>query len=132
MSYFLLPSQVYAGVGEWTETVGTFSYSEWSSMTSSADGTKLVAIGDYGSIWTSTNSGATWQKSVGTENKAWKSLTSSADGTKLAVIQSYSLWTSTDSGATWHEIPNTSPYSWTSITSSADGTKLAATEDGMF
>ena len=52
----------------------------WTSVASSADGTKLVAVGD-GYIHTSADSGVTWTKSG--PWGYWTSVASSADGTKL-------------------------------------------------
>ncbi|MCK5268826.1 MAG: InlB B-repeat-containing protein, partial [Spirochaetes bacterium] len=54
---------------------------QWYSITSSADGTKLAALG-FEQIYTSTDSGATW--TARDSSRQWNSITSSADGTKLA------------------------------------------------
>ena len=91
----------------WTNT--TAPQTIWSSVASSADGTKLAAAisGWYsdsgplgtvfgfveGPIYSSTDSGATWQ-SNNVSAKAWKSVASSADGTKLvAVVNGGGIWT---------------------------------------
>ena len=125
----------------WYQVPNTYeigSNYNWLSITSSADGTKLAAVTNRGSIYTSTNSGLIWNEVPNTSDigsyYSWNSITSSADGTKLAAVTNEgSIYTSTDSGLTWNEAPNTStnpntnnPYGWLSITSSADGTKLAA------
>jgi len=99
----------------------------WSSVASSADGTKLVAGVYDGQIYTSTNSGATWTPRA--TNKAWKSVASSSDGTKLvAVVFNGQIHTSTDSGATW--TPRDAVRNWSCVASSADGTKLVAAVQG--
>jgi subtilisin-like proprotein convertase family protein len=99
---------------------------KWSSITSSADGSKLAAVVEDGQIYTSTNSGVTWTPRDA--NRVWWSITSSADGSKLAaVVLGGQIYTSTDSGVTW--TPRDANRVWWSITSSADGSKLAAVAD---
>ena len=73
----------------------------WSSVASSADGIKLVAvdfgyIGSRGQIYTSNDSGVTWTAQNNAPAAAWQSVASSADGTKLvAGVQGGQLYTST-------------------------------------
>ena len=64
--------------------------------TSSADGTKLVAVDNApGYIYTSNDAGVTWSQR-GT-SQAWRSVASSADGTTLlAVVNNGFLYTSTN------------------------------------
>jgi photosystem II stability/assembly factor-like uncharacterized protein len=72
----------------------------WSSIISSADGSKLATVEQGGQIYTSTDSGATWTPRD--SNRYWSSITSSADGSKLAaVVYTGQIYTSNDSGATW-------------------------------
>jgi photosystem II stability/assembly factor-like uncharacterized protein len=100
---------------------------DWTSVASSADGTKLVAVGNNGPIYTSTDSGVTWtaQNSVTAD---WTSVASSADGTKLVVVDSMdtyqAIYTSTDSGITW--TPRNGTRYFNCVASSADGAKLVA------
>ena len=108
----------------WTQT-GKSNY--WTSVASSADGTKLVAVtnGDY--IYASVDAGATWTE-TGTSN-AWTSVASSADGTKLVAVSHYLvgdhyIYTSVDAGATWTQ--RGTPLGWWAVASAADGTKLVA------
>jgi photosystem II stability/assembly factor-like uncharacterized protein len=112
-----------AGGAHWTQTSAPFT-NHWESIASSADGTRLAA-GAYGEgIWTSTNSGVTWQASASANN--WQSIACSADGTRLAaVIDNGGIWTSTNRGVTWQQT-SASANSWRSVASSADGTVLAA------
>ena len=81
----------------WTEiSTGRGTGTDWYSVTSSSDGTKLAATAfHYGHIWTSTDSGATWTEHVFTgPGKWWTSITSSSDGTKLtAVVSGGNIWT---------------------------------------
>lgn len=107
----------------------------WNSVTSSADGSKLVVVSYNGPIGLSTNSGTTWTL-ANAASPGWGSVASSADGTKLAAVAAFGganydavIYTSTDSGTTWIEQTNADPPftafpSWVSVASSADGTKL--------
>ena len=96
---------------------------EWSSVASSADGSKLVAGVNNGQIYTSTDSGVTWTPRD--SSRQWKAVVSSADGSKLvAGVDSGQIFTSTDSGVTW--TPRDSNRPWFGVASSADGSKLAA------
>ncbi len=117
----------------WTKTSAPTN--GWSSLVCSADGTKIVAAaaGEYqaGSIYSSTNSGASWIKTTAPA-KAWLSLASSADGIGLyagpgyVAGTSYSpLYRSTNAGSTW--TPTSSPAGdWTSVACSADGREVLA------
>ena len=125
--------------------IGSFSYAwnwtssssagsrQWTSIASSADGTKLAmtSAGDY--IFTSSDSGATWVARTASGQRQWRSISSSADGTKLAAtIFNGTIFTSTDSGITWQEVTQSIIYNsgsgrdWRAIASSVDGTKLVA------
>jgi hypothetical protein len=95
----------------------------WSCVACSADGSKLVAAVAGGWIYTSTNSGTTWEPrtSAGID---WRSVASSADGVRLAAVRGDSwVFISSDSGATWTQ---TSVQAYNNVVSSADGTNLAA------
>ena len=97
----------------------------WTSIASSADGTRLAAGIYGGGIYTSTNSGVTWTGS-GAIDASWTSIASSADGTRLAaVIYDGGIYASTNSGATWVKSGATNDY-WQCIACSADGLRLAA------
>src|SRR5439155_25629546 len=83
ISFYALPIFTSADSGmTWTQTSAPSNY--WSSVASSADATKLVAvsIGNSGSIYTSPGSGATWRQTSAPSNW-WLSVASSADGSKL-------------------------------------------------
>lgn len=73
------------------------------SVTCSADGTKLVTVGQTGSIYTSLDSGVTW-----TYNDApytsWRKVACSADGTmKVAVVggETGGIYTSRSAPTPW-------------------------------
>ena len=138
----------HASAQTWTPTSAP-NGAGWTSIASSADGTKLVAVGAY--IWdgggnmyvpfpiyTSDDSGLTWMQTSAPSN-VWASVASSADGTRLAaaVGDPYegnpgSIYISTDSGSTWTQTSAPSNI-WSSIAASADGTKLiAAGADALY
>ena len=80
----------------------------WTSLTASADGSRMAALVSGSGIWISTNSGSTWIQGNAPSN-TWTCLASSADGSRLAVSSSGAgIWTSTGAvnllnlGATYH------------------------------
>ena len=96
----------------------------WSDIASSADGTRLVAVVNYGGqIYVSTNSGVTWMPRE--SNRYWRSVASSADGTKLvAAVNPGQIFTSGNSGSSW--TGHGGNLNWTSVASSVDGNHLVA------
>lgn len=95
----------------------------WCSVASSADGSKLVAAGSAGEIFTSADSGKTWTNgAIIKEN--WSSVASSSDGRKLVASSYRKIYTSSDSGKTWKSCGLEGL--WSSVGCSADGTKLIA------
>jgi hypothetical protein len=107
----------------------------WTSVASSVDGNKLVAVfafeagGIPGPIFTSTNSGNTWTSNYFGAVALWHSVASSADGSKLVAVNWSSIFTSTNSGDTWTS--NNAPQTlWSSVASSADGSILVVVADG--
>ena len=109
----------------------------WWSVASSASGQKLAAVANNfaglqapgssasGSVWTSTDAGASWTERKAPGNAPWSSIASSADGTKLAAVGvGTQIWTSDDSGITW--LPRATNLFWDSITMSSDGSRMAA------
>ncbi len=106
----------------------------WTTVASSADGTKLTAAGAAGiyagaaGIYTSADSGAHWISDTA-PNLSWQALASSADGAKLVAVGDLGICTSTNAGATWTS--NNMPNAWTSVAASANGVNLVgATSDG--
>ena len=119
----------------WTERAAPGN-APWSSIASSADGTKLAAVGLGTQIWTSGDSGATWTARA--TNRSWDSVTMSADGSRIAAA---TLETNAGSGdgriytlesapgaafgtGAWME--QNEVQMWRSIASSADGRMLVA------
>ena len=97
----------------------------WSSVASSADGSKLVAAVLNGPIYTSTDGGATWTPRDAT--RRWSSVASSADGNRLmAAVEGDRIYISKDAGATWEPRMADAPRNWVSVASSADGMRLVA------
>ena len=127
-------SQIYVSTNSgaiWTQTGPSLniSVSEWVSVASSADGTKLVAATDIDAgIYASTNSGADWTQTSAPYN-CWVSIASSADGNKLVAVSSSGIYTSTNSGVTWTQT-SAPGASWHSVASSADGSNLVAVVNG--
>jgi hypothetical protein len=94
----------------------------------SADGTRLASACLGQVIYTSTNSGTSWQMSSSPAT-SWKAITSSADGETLVAAAVYGpatpIYTSADGGATW--VSNSvSQADWKALAASADGGKLVA------
>lgn len=97
----------------------------WSSVASSADGSKLVASAANGQIYTSTDYGTNWTARASALN--WASVASSADGVKLvAVVNGGQIYTSGNTGVTWTAQAGSAATNWTGIASSADGVNLVA------
>jgi len=138
----------------WTECVNAPSY-KWTSVASSADGNKLVAVGNYkvGAanpdshcvIYTSSDYGESWILRRNSSNSSsatchYNNIVSSGDGTKLLLFthrdHSYSgrgYLQSTDSGITWAHVYSTywdSSRSLGNVWSSSDGNILAGTGSG--
>jgi hypothetical protein len=99
----------------------------WSSVASSADGSKLVAVVSGGLIYTSPDSGMSWTGHD--SSRSWSSIASSADGGQLvAVVNGGLIYTSTNSGVSW--TAHDSARTWSSVASSVDGSKLVAVVNG--
>jgi Immunoglobulin I-set domain/BNR/Asp-box repeat len=115
----------------WSQT--TAPVAQWQFVTSSSDGTKLMAAvyGVTNEIYTSRDSGANWvrQNAPTLIHSQWSCGASSADGSVLVAGVgdgvSGGLYMSTDSGVSWEK--TTAPKkNWWSVAVSADGTKLLA------
>jgi hypothetical protein len=118
----LVITQVQASPASWQQT-GAPNES-WSSVASSADGSRLVAAAN-GPIYTSTDSGATWQQTSAPFTN-WVAVASSGDGTKLvAVVDGGLIYSSTNAGGAW--TATTAPSrQWKSAACSGDGTHQVA------
>ena len=119
----------------WTERTAPGN-APWSSIASSADGTRLAAVGLGTQIWTSGDSGATWTARA--TNRSWDSVTMSADGSRIAAAtlesnpgsgdgRIYTLESAPGAAfGTGAWIEQNEVQMWRSIASSADGKKLVA------
>jgi hypothetical protein len=103
----------------WTQTSAPTK--GWMSLASSADGTKLIAGFEFGGLYTSTNSGVTWQTNtlLGPTHAAM-----SADGTRLVMSAGSRIYISTNGGAIWFS--NVLGQDISAVAASADGMKLVA------
>jgi hypothetical protein len=100
-----------------------------SALASSADGTRLAIAIDYGKIWLSKDSGATWTSVDDERSRVWRSIAASGDFSRIfAAEQNGNLWTSSDSGAHWNPMSAAGLGNWYAIASCAGGTRLAAAE----
>lgn len=111
----------------------------WSSVASSADGSRLLAaVSPQGNVYLSTNAGRIWAiTSLPARN--WSGVASSADGSKLTALANSGfpgmgigtggMFSSTNFGSTW--VSNSIPSGpWTGTAMSADGNLLLATVGG--
>ena len=96
----------------------------WTSIASSADGTRLAAVCSNLGIYVSTNSGAHWIQTKTGQN--WSCVASSSDGmTMFAGNEGGGIYISTNSGMTWTPTGATNAY-WDAIASSSNGMNLVA------
>jgi photosystem II stability/assembly factor-like uncharacterized protein len=131
----------------WTNrTKGTAAGSRpWNDVASDSTGAHLVAISGRrglepdGSIWTSSNGGATWTNRTASTPAAgfdWGSVASDSSGTHLVAValigaagpsSSGDVWTSADAGATWTKrtsIPISSGRPLGPVVSDSTGARL--------
>jgi hypothetical protein len=121
--HFAVYRSVDSGV-TWTSTGAPAT--DWIVLASSADGTTLAGVNDFG-FAISKDSGVSWGTNA--EPKLWD-VACSADGQRLASVQGSErgqyegmIFTSLDSGETWRT--NDAPsVGWTGVAMSADGSVL--------
>lgn len=128
------------GMAGATWTTNPTSVRGWFAMASSANGSRLVAIGQSQNsgiaalrqLYTSADGGKQWK--AGPEGY-WNAIASSANGRTLIAsrINEY-LYISTDGGDTWTASATDTHREWQSVASSEDGRKLvaAAWQDGIY
>jgi len=118
----LLTSAISVIAQNWTLTSAPIT--NWTCVASSADGNRLVAVYSSG-IYTSTNSGATWDFKPAFPQvlafrrffRRWRQIGCSCEWRLILHL--------TNAGATW--VTNGAPSKdWVSVASSADGNKLVA------
>ncbi|MCX7046093.1 MAG: hypothetical protein NTX50_11485 [Candidatus Sumerlaeota bacterium] len=101
---------------------------QWTSIASSADGTKLAACTFYGKVYTSSDSGASWTLKLDSP-EYFLAIASSADGAHLIAGENLGtgyILISSDSGTNWTAAMTDMSRPWQAVASSADGAKLAA------
>jgi hypothetical protein len=104
----------------WTAKV-TDTTRAWTSITVSADGTKMAACVYAGNVWVSTDSGSTWTERTGLASGDWLSLAYTRDGTKLFLAgDNTEIYLSTDDGQNFSSIYATTK-AYRCIATSNDG-----------
>jgi photosystem II stability/assembly factor-like uncharacterized protein len=118
--------------GSWTETQpnGDSNY-YWYTVSTSFDGSKMLAGQQNGRLYLSINGGSSWSETqpVGSGDAAWISSAVSSDGnTLVATVDNGRMYKSTSNGTSWSEIGPTplSDKYWTSVSISSDGSKMLA------
>jgi hypothetical protein len=103
----------------------------WQALACSADGVKLVAAaGGGGGIYTSGDSGATWNSPGSSYSPI--AVASTSDGTMLfGVVSAGGIIRSTNSGTSWQLVASTTK-NWQSIACSTDGSKVVAVVNGEY
>ena len=124
---------LYISTDSGTTWIGTTSIQSppWDSIvsiTSSSDGSKLVAVSSYEGIYVSTNGGSSWTQSyysssLGVDGP--QPITSSSDGAVIAVCGGFGVRLSVNGGSSWKttSLPEVGLLCL-SITSSSDGSRL--------
>jgi|GEM_PF-734617 len=143
LSPLFTPTEALVGDTSWEQITGTPNAAPgdnlgWSTLASSADGTKLIGLVNVyqdttskGYIYRSSNSGQTWTEDKSLGAKQWLAAASDASGSNLIIANGEGeLYTSNDSGASWTsqtvDYSDPSPLIWFQVASSPDGQKLAA------
>jgi hypothetical protein len=120
-------AQLLTGLG--STWVSRTSSARWSSIASSADGSRLIAgTITAGHIFYSRNGGVTWTNNTSAVDpiKAWAALGSSADGMRLlAAAAANVLYLSKDGGDSWNSVGPTA-RNWKAVTVAGDGTNMLA------
>jgi hypothetical protein len=93
------------------------------ALTLSADGNRLMAMSEGFWIFTSPDSGLSWN-TFAAPGGGYRAVAASSDGTKL-IVAGREIRISTDGGNTWPR-SGAPVYNWNCVASSADGSRLAA------
>lgn len=108
-----------------SDTIPGSSDGQWRTVAMSADGTRLVAGSLGGSVFTSTDAGATWTRQASLGAHYWSNAAISGNGSRISLVADNKLVTSTNAGASWSQ--KDLPAYVGRLTQSADGTKMVAT-----
>lgn len=106
----------------------------WSSISMSADGTRLIAVVRDGTIWTSTDFGVNWvpRAEVVTQRQLGAAASSAEGGTLIVASTNSYISVSIDSGLVWRDRQLAGLANWSAVASSAAGSNLVATVNGGF
>jgi hypothetical protein len=100
---------------------------EFTKMAMSGNGQIIYVTNRNGSIWKSTDTGATWSSLPSAGTRSWATVSTSQDGSiVVAAVATGFIYVSNDSGATWSERSAAGSRSWRTVTVSSDGTKIRA------
>jgi hypothetical protein len=99
----------------------------WFGIASSSDGSRLAAVASVNGIYTSVDSGITWNNN-GVIAAQWRSVASSSDGSKL-VAAVFGGGVYTNSGTSW-AVTASGSANWVAVASSANGSTLYAAVSG--
>ena len=104
----------------------------WSSAAVSADGSKIVATVENGSIYTYEN--GVWTEQTNAGQRVWSTVAVSADGQVIvAGVDGGPIYISYDGGVTWQpDYSAGNSQNWSSITLNDDGTLGMAATDGGY
>ena len=131
---FFVSTRIEKVTCEWfdfTEVSGEIKGS-WSALSCSADGSKMVAAIDYGSLYTSSNSGETWVVVDNTgvsDGRRWSALTSSANGRFIfaAMGDMGYIYSSSDYGISFLAHEDLGSQMWSAVACSIDCSHVVAT-----
>ena len=111
--------------GSWSAGLGGVA-NDWNAVAAGNSG-KLVAAGGYNNIYTSTDSGSTWQ-STGESGSGVTGISESADGSVIAAAPAGGgyIHVSSNGGTSWTDESVPSYANWDGITVSGDGSQVIA------
>ena len=123
--------------GAFTQFTGITDATYWKGVASSSDGSRIAAISTNGQLWTSTNSGTTWESHTALSAlglTTWQNIVTDASGDTLTVASGNgSVYSSGDFGTTWTATNLTGLFGVSTlygVTTSADGKILAVSDFG--
>ena len=92
----------------------------WTGIASSADGICLFAVVDGGAVWSSRDSGRSWEQCPSPcDPQRWSAIATSHDGSRLvAVVNGGNIWTSINYGHSWTGANPNLSKEWTSVSHS--------------
>ena len=123
--------------GAFTQFTGITDATYWKGVASSSDGSRIAAISTNGQVWTSTNSGTTWESHTALNAlnlTTWQNIVTNASGETLTVASGNgSVYSSGDFGTTWTATNLAGLFGVSTlygVTTSANGKILAVSDFG--